>query len=27
VKYGMNLTSLEFIFEPYEERPDEEDMG
>jgi probable phosphoglycerate mutase len=24
VKHGMNLTSLEFIFEHYEERPDEE---
>ena len=23
VKHGMNLTSLEFIFERYEERPDE----
>ena len=24
VKHGMNLTALEFIFEHYEERPDEE---
>jgi probable phosphoglycerate mutase len=24
LKHGMNLTSLEFIFEPYEERPDED---
>lgn len=24
IKHGMNLTSLEFIFEPYEERPDDE---
>ncbi len=24
VKHGMNLTSLEFIFERYEERPDEQ---
>lgn len=23
LKHGMNLTSLEFIFEPYDERPDE----
>lgn len=26
LKHGMNLTSLEFIFEPYEERPDADDV-
>ena len=26
-KHGMNLTALEFIFERYEERPDEETGG